>query len=115
MQVTFRNDKGERVRQRVLGNYVSTYDFQRAVEDKATVPLYYDARGDKLGVAVGDLNERIAEKLEELEINNIDEQQRLEQELRRDYHIITAGKRLDQVARDFVRHMQHHGKLARRC
>ncbi len=28
----------------------------------------------------------------------------LEQELKRDYHIITAGKRLDQVARDFVRH-----------
>src|SRR5690606_552652 len=28
----------------------------------------------------------------------------LEQELKRDYHIITAGKRLDQVARDFVQH-----------
>ena len=55
------------ITRRVFGEYVSTYDFQRAVEDKATVPLYYDARGDKLGVAVGDLNERIAEKLEELE------------------------------------------------
>ncbi len=86
------------------GDYVSTYDFQRAVEDKATVPLYYDARGDKLGVAVGDLNERIAEKLEELETGNIDVEQRLEQDLKRDYHIITAGKRLDQVARDFVQH-----------
>jgi type I restriction enzyme, R subunit len=29
-------------------------------------------------------------------------EQRLEKELKRDYHIITAGKRLDQVARDFV-------------
>ena len=38
---------------RVFGEYVSTYDFQRAVEDEATVPLYYDARGDKLTVAVG--------------------------------------------------------------
>ncbi len=27
------------------------------------MPLYYDARGDKLNVAVGDLNERIAAKL----------------------------------------------------
>jgi type I restriction enzyme R subunit len=98
----FKNDE---ITRRVFGDYVSTYDFQRAVEDKATVPLYYDARGDKLGVAVGDLNERIAEKLEELETgNNIDVEQRLEQELKRDYHIITAGKRLDQVARDFVRH-----------
>ncbi len=97
----FKNDE---ITRRVFGDYVSTYDFQRAVEDKATVPLYYDARGDKLGVAVGDLNERIAEKLEELETDTIDVEQRLEQELKRDYHIITAGKRLDQVARDFVRH-----------
>ena len=96
--------KDDEITRRVFGDYVSTYDFQRAVEDKATVPLYYDARGDKLGVAVGDLNERIAEKLEELETGNIDVEQRLEQELKRDYHIITAGKRLDQVARDFVQH-----------
>jgi type I restriction enzyme, R subunit len=88
----------------VFGEYVSTYDFQRAVDDNATVPLYYDARGEKLGVAIGDLNERIAEKLEELETDDIDVEQRLERELKRDYHIITADKRLDQVARDFVQH-----------
>ena len=96
--------KDDEITRRVFGDYVSTYDFQRAVEDKATVPLYYDARGEKLGVAVGDLNERIAAKLEELETQNIDVEQRLERELRRDYHIITADKRLDQIARDFVRH-----------
>ena len=94
----------DEVTRRVFGDYVSTYDFQRAVEDNATVPLYYDARGDKLGIAVDDLNERIAEKLEELETGDIDVEQRLERELKRDYHIITAGKRLDQVARDFVEH-----------
>jgi len=92
----------DEITKRVFGAYVSTYDFQRAVEDKATVPLYYDARGDKLGLSVGDLNERIAAKLEELETSDIDVAQRLEQELKRDYHIITADKRLDQVARDFV-------------
>ena len=96
--------KDDEITRRVFGDYVSTYDFQRAVEDKATVPLYYDARGDKLGVAIGDLNERIAAKLEELETDDIDVGQRLEQELKRDYHIITAGKRLDQVPRDFVSH-----------
>ena len=94
----------DEITRQVFGDYVSTYDFQRAVEDGATVPLYYDARGDDLGVAVDDLNERIAEKLEELETDDIDVAQRLERELRRDYHVITAEKRLDQVARDFVRH-----------
>ena len=94
----------DEITRQVFGDYVSTYDFQRAVEDGATVPLYYDARGDDLGVAVDDLNERIAEKLEGLETDDIDVAQRLERELRRDYHVITAEKRLDQVARDFVRH-----------
>ena len=97
----FTNDE---ITRQVFGDYVSTYDFQRAVEDGATVPLYYDARGDELGVSIDDLNERIANKLEELETDDIDVAQRLEQELKRDYHVITAGNRLDQVARDFVRH-----------
>jgi type I restriction enzyme R subunit len=43
----------DEITRQVFGEYVSTYDFQRAVEDKATVPLYYDARGDKLGIAMG--------------------------------------------------------------
>ena len=96
--------KEDELTRRVFGEYVSTYDFQRAVEDEATVPLYYDARGDKLNVAIGDLNERIAAKLEEFEIDDIDVQQRLERALARDYHVIIADKRLDQIARDFVRH-----------
>ena len=75
-----------------------------AVEDKATVPLYYDSRGEKLGIATTDLNEKIAAKLEELDTDDIDAQQRLEGELKRDYHIITAGTRLEAIAQDFVEH-----------
>ena len=96
--------KDDQITMQVFGDYVSTYDFQRAVEDKVTVPLYYDSRGDTLGVATNDINERIAEKLEEIEIDDIDVSQRLEKELKRDYHIITAEKRLNQIAKDFVDH-----------
>jgi len=70
--------KDDQITRRVFGEYISTYDFQRAVEDKATVPLFYDARGEKLGIETTDVNERIAAKLEELEIEDIDVQQRLE-------------------------------------
>ena len=87
--------KDDEITRRVFGDYVSTYDFQRAVEDKATVPLYYDARGDKLGVATGDLNERIARSWRSWRPTTSTSQQRLEQELKRDYHIITADKRLE--------------------
>ncbi|MBA7569273.1 hypothetical protein ES708_11012 [subsurface metagenome] len=96
--------KDDEITVKVFGDYVSTYDFQRAVEDKTTVPLHYDSRGDTLGVATNDINERIAEKLEEIEINDIDVSQRLEKELKRDYHIITAEKRLNQIAKDFAEH-----------
>ena len=89
---------------RVFGDYVSRYGFRRAVEDGATVPLYYDARGEKLGIATEELNEKIAEKLEEFETSDFDVEQRLEHELRRDYHIITAPGRLEAIAKDFVTH-----------
>ncbi|MBD3610951.1 MAG: type I restriction endonuclease subunit R, partial [Hydrogenovibrio crunogenus] len=107
--------KDDEITRRVFGDYVSTYDFQRAVEDNATVPLYYDARGDKL-VFINDageeskvadpkgINEKIAEKLEELEIDDVDVAQRLERELKRDYHILTSSSRLEQIAKDFVEH-----------
>lgn len=96
--------KDDEITRRVFGDYISTYDFQRAVEDKATVPLYYDARGEKLGLVTNDLNEKIAEKLEEIEIEDQDVTERLERELKRDYHIITAQSRLEQIAEDFVDH-----------
>lgn len=107
--------KDDEITKKVFGDYISTYDFQRAVEDKATVPLYYDARGEELVFTDDDgnehtvadpkgINERIAEKLDELEIVDVDVQQRLERELKRDYHIITATSRLDQIAQDFVSH-----------
>lgn len=96
--------KDDEITRRVFGDYVSTYDFQRAVEDHATVPLYYDARGEKLGIATNELNEKIAAKLEEIEIEDQDVAERLERELKRDYHIITAQSRLEQIAEDFVEH-----------
>jgi type I restriction enzyme, R subunit len=100
--------KGDEITRRVFGDYVSRYGFQRAVEDEATVPLYYDARGEKLGVAVNDLNDRIAEKLDELEqrgeLDDINVTERLQQELQRDYHVITAENRLDAIALDFAEH-----------
>lgn len=96
--------KGDELTKQVFGDYISTYDFQRAVDDGATVPLYYDARGEKLNVATQDINEKISEKLAEFEAEDVDVVEKLESELKRDYHIITAAKRLDHIARDFVRH-----------
>ncbi|HEY3411897.1 MAG TPA: type I restriction endonuclease subunit R [Armatimonadota bacterium] len=96
----------DEITRQVFGDYVSTYDFQRAVEDGATVPLFYDSRGERLGLAHTELNERIAEILEKLDEYDLDAAQRarLESDLQRDYHVITSEARLAQVADDFVWH-----------
>jgi hypothetical protein len=49
---------------RIFGGYVSRYDFKRSEEDGATVKLVYENRGEKLGVARKDLNEKIATAIE---------------------------------------------------
>ena len=38
----------DNITERTFGGYISIYDFQRAVEDHATVPLYYENRGERL-------------------------------------------------------------------
>jgi type I restriction enzyme R subunit len=95
---------GDEVTKQTFGDYVSTYDFQRAVEDEATVPLFYDSRGEMLGVATTELNEKLAAAIDGLELDDPSVTERLEKELKREYHIITADARLDRIAADFVEH-----------
>ena len=94
----------DEITRRVFGGYVSTYDFQRALDDGATLPLYYDPRGNKLGIASEGLNEKLAEAIAEAEVEDIDTTAKLEKEMKREYHIVTAQKRLEHIAKDFVEH-----------
>jgi type I restriction enzyme R subunit len=95
--------KQDEVTKRIFGDYVSRYDFKRSEEDGATVKLVYENRGEKLGVARADLNDRIAAKIEEAELNP-DQAALLDKLLGKDYEVITADERLDKIAADFVEH-----------
>ena len=72
-------------------------------EDRATVKLVYENRGEKLGVARTDLNERIATKIEEADLNP-DQEALLDKLLGQDYEVTTADERLEKIAADFVQH-----------
>lgn len=96
--------KGDELTRWVFGGYVSRYGFQWTVEDGATEPLYYDALGEKLGVATIELSQQIADNLEVFESGDIDIEQRLDYEFRRKYYIITAPKQPNAIAKDFVAH-----------
>jgi type I restriction enzyme, R subunit len=82
---------------------LSRYDFKRSEEDGATVKLVYENRGEKLGVTRLDLNDRIAAKIEEAELDP-DQEALLEKLLGKDYEVITADDRLDKIADDFIGH-----------
>lgn len=95
--------KYDHLTKRIFGSYVSCYDFKRSEEDRSTVKLIYENRGEKLGIARLDLNDRIAAKIEEAELDP-DQVSLLEKLLGKDYEVITADDRLDKVAEDFVEH-----------
>ena len=95
--------KHDQLTRRIFGDYVSRYDFKRSEEDQSTVKLVYENRGEKLGIARLDLNDRIAEAVEKAELDP-DQTALLEKLLGKDYEVITADDRLDKLADDFVEH-----------
>ena len=95
--------KHDELTRRIFGEYVSRYDFKRSEEDQSTVRLIYENRGEKLGLARLDLNDRIAAAIEQADLDP-DQAALLEKLLGKDYEVITADDRLDKLADDFVEH-----------
>ena len=95
--------KHDHLTRRIFGNYVSRYDFKRSEQDGATVKLVYENRGEKLGIARLDLNDRMADAIAQADLDP-DKESLLEKSLGQDYEIITADDRLDKLADDFVEH-----------
>lgn len=89
---------------RTFGGYVSIYDFKRAVEDGATVPLYYENRGKKIkDLHNPEITEKILDAIEEADIDE-DRREKIEHEFEKEIHLLTAKPRLKKVAKDFVQH-----------
>ncbi|MCB1210243.1 MAG: type I restriction endonuclease subunit R, partial [Verrucomicrobiales bacterium] len=99
---------GEERTREVFGDYVSIYDFQQSVEDGATVPLFYENRTPELHLDNPDLNEDIYALIEEAELSDEGEE-KLQQELGKQYHLITRDDRLETVAKDIVTHFLGRG------
>ncbi len=90
----------------VFGDYISIYDIQRSVEDKATVPIYYEGRLAKL-----DLNEtekpKIDPQFEEVtEGEEIERKEKLKSKWAQLEAVVGAEKRLKLVAQDIVDHIE---------
>lgn len=95
--------KYDNITERTFGSYVSIYDFKRAVDDGATVPLYYENRSDMLDITNPEINDALLDAVDAADLD-VDQQAKLELELAKDIHIITSEPRLDTIAKDFVEH-----------
>lgn len=108
---------GDTTTKEEFGDYVSIYDFDRAVKDGATVPLYYESRGEKLGIVDHNLNSKIQDKIENFDLSD-DQEEKLRRALGKQYHVITSNERLSKIARDIVNHystMWESGKAMLVC
>ena len=94
---------GEEKTREVFGDYVSIYNFADAVDDGATLPLYYENRVPEVNLNRDDLGEEITALLDEADLSD-EQEAKLEPEFGRAYHIITREERLETIANDIVDH-----------
>ncbi|MBK1631681.1 DEAD/DEAH box helicase [Thiohalocapsa halophila] len=90
----------------VFGEYIDVYDINRAVEDGATVPIYYESRLARVELddeARAALDEDIDEITEDEEAS---EQERLKRKWSNVEAVVGAPSRLRQVAEDLVAHFE---------
>jgi type I restriction enzyme, R subunit len=99
-------EKADANTKQVFGEYISVYDIQRAVEDKATVPIYYESRLAKLGLDDSEKPKIDPDFEEATEGEDIERRERLRTKWAAQEAIVGAEKRLRTIAKDLVHHFE---------
>jgi type I restriction enzyme R subunit len=90
----------------VFGDDISIYDIQRAVEDKATVPIYYESRLAKLELDEAERPKIDPDFEEATEGEEIERKEKLKSKWAQLEAVVGAGKRLKLIAQDIVDHFE---------
>ena len=94
----------------VFGAYLDIYDIARAVEDKATVPIFYESRLAK--VSLGEEGKKLLEKLDrDLAKEDFSEAQKSHEKTARMEALIGNRKRVRRVAGDIVSHFEERQEV----
>ncbi|MYE52024.1 MAG: type I restriction endonuclease subunit R [Gammaproteobacteria bacterium] len=88
----------------VFGDYISVYDIQRAVEDGATVPIYYESRLAKLALDESARPSIDPDFEDATEGEEVERKERLKTRWAQLEAIVGAEQRLRLVAEDIVAH-----------
>jgi len=93
----------------VFGNYIDVYDISRAVEDGATVPIYYESRLARIELIDAEkpkLDAEVEALTEDEAITDICEQEKLKAKWATVEKLVGSDKRLALVAQDLVAHFE---------
>ncbi len=90
----------------VFGEYISVYDIQRAVEDGATVPIYYESRLARLALDEAERPNIDPDFEEATEGEEVERKEKLKTKWAQLEAVVGAGKRLRTVAQDIVEHYE---------
>ena len=88
----------------VFGDYISIYDIQRAVDDKATVPIFYESRLAKLALDKDERPKIDPDFEEATEGEEVEKKERLKSKWAALEAVVGTEKRLGLIADDLVRH-----------
>ena len=99
-------EKSDRSTRAVFGDTIDVYDIHRSIEDKATVPIYYEARLAKLDLKSSEKPKIDPEFEEVTEGEEEAARRKLKGKWARLEALVGAEKRIDQVAKDIVDHFE---------
>jgi type I restriction enzyme R subunit len=91
----------------VFGNYIDTYDISRAVEDGATVPIYYESRLARIELDRDEIP-TIDQEIEDITEDDSEmDQEKLKKKWSTVEALVGSDKRIDMVAKDLVSHFEN--------
>ena len=90
----------------VFGEYISIYDIQRSVEDRATVPIYYESRLARLTLDEDERPTIDPEFEEATEGEEVERREKLKTRWAQLEAVVGAEKRVKQIAEDIVAHFE---------
>jgi type I restriction enzyme R subunit len=99
-------EKADRSTPAVFGKYVDTYDIERAVDDGATVRIYYESRLAKLELKPEERPKIDPEFEEVTEGEEVEGKEKLKSKWSRVEKVAGAPKRIGRIAQDIVNHYE---------
>ncbi|CUU39603.1 MULTISPECIES: type I restriction endonuclease subunit R [Helicobacter] len=101
-------EKADADTRRVFGEYIDIYDIARAVEDKATLPIYYESRLAKIALSAE--GQEILSALDS-KLSKSEEQEKINAKATRLCEIVGAKDRLQTIAKDILEHFTQRQKI----